>query len=457
MSLYGLLIFTNNAVFICKKHKVSDIMNKSNLLAFVLFILIITQSNLVNGIPAFSRKYKTSCVTCHSVFPQLTPFGEAFRINGYQFPTDDEEKTKEEPVMMGSEGYKKVWPQSVWPNFIPGSAPIALRGRTGFKMATVDHSSFAEFGRPAVQLLAAGAVGKDITLFAGAHLFEDGNTGSVDRLFLKLDNILSNVLPEKALYVQIGQFIPELVPFASNHRGLTESAYAMNTYNPAFGSGFAAGHSHGASSGEHSQSSSTVPFGIEQFQLGVEASGVIKSRLRYVAGIVNGSGTLEDVNGEKDFYGRLAYKVGGLGFDGTSKDSIGNNGERSFTLGVFGYKGVGADTAHVNYDFLRAGCDVNVYFNKFNLVGGFILGSGGMNKEQEYTLFFGEINYAVFPWLVSVLRYEQANPHHGSSVKQIIPHFSALLVPNVKFKIETRLNPDHVEFDNMFVGLDFAF
>lgn len=424
------------------------------LIGFCLLLLCMQSFS----IPAFSRKYKTSCVTCHSVYPQLNPFGEAFRINGYQFPQEDEEKTKEEQVPLGSESYKKVWPNAVWPNFMPGSAPFALRGRSGFVMTTVDSVTTAEFGQPAVQLLGAGAIGKDVTMFVGAHLFEAGTTGSLDRLYLKLDNLFTSLLPEKALYFQVGQFIPELVPFATNHRGITEAAYAFNTYDPTSEGAFAASHGHGAAAttGGHGAMGSTA-FGIEQFQLGVEFSGIIKSRLRYVAGVVNGSGTMVDINSDKDFYGRLAYKFGGLGFDGSSKDSINNKGETSFTFSAFGYKGIGTDTANMNYNFSRTGFDVNFYFRNLNFVGGYIMGAGGVNNNQDYNLFFGEINCAVFPWLMGVLRYEQANPHGEEPLMRVIPHISALIVPNVKIKIETRLNPDHLDFDNFYLGLDFAF
>ena len=41
------------------------------------------------AIPAFARKYQTSCTTCHTAFPKLNPFGEAFRRNNYRFPGDD--------------------------------------------------------------------------------------------------------------------------------------------------------------------------------------------------------------------------------------------------------------------------------------------------------------------------------------------------------------------------------
>ena len=47
---------------------------------------LLTFVERAEAIPVFSRKYQTSCITCHTIFPQLNPFGEAFRRNGYQFP-----------------------------------------------------------------------------------------------------------------------------------------------------------------------------------------------------------------------------------------------------------------------------------------------------------------------------------------------------------------------------------
>ena len=39
------------------------------------------------AVPSFARKYQTSCQTCHTVYPVLNPFGEAFRRDGYRFPS----------------------------------------------------------------------------------------------------------------------------------------------------------------------------------------------------------------------------------------------------------------------------------------------------------------------------------------------------------------------------------
>ncbi len=40
-------------------------------------------------IPAFARKYKISCATCHSPIPRLNAVGEAFAANGFEFASNE--------------------------------------------------------------------------------------------------------------------------------------------------------------------------------------------------------------------------------------------------------------------------------------------------------------------------------------------------------------------------------
>src|SRR5579859_7797695 len=70
------------------------------------------------AVPAFARKYQTSCQTCHIVFPKLNAFGEAFRLRGYRMPGETEDMVKEKPVSMGAPAYKRLWPEAVWPGEI---------------------------------------------------------------------------------------------------------------------------------------------------------------------------------------------------------------------------------------------------------------------------------------------------------------------------------------------------
>src|ERR1035437_7050553 len=79
------------------------------------------------GIPAFSRKYQTSCATCHNNYPELNDFGLAFKKNGFKFPKDDELFVKDAPVLLGSKAQKGAFPEAIYPGEIPGSLPISFR------------------------------------------------------------------------------------------------------------------------------------------------------------------------------------------------------------------------------------------------------------------------------------------------------------------------------------------
>ena len=87
--------------------------------ALLALAAILTISAPAAAIPAFARKYGTSCVTCHTVFPKLNPFGEAFRRNNYRFPGVDSDFIKQEPIALGQDAYKKQFPNAVWPGNLP--------------------------------------------------------------------------------------------------------------------------------------------------------------------------------------------------------------------------------------------------------------------------------------------------------------------------------------------------
>src|SRR5437667_8090899 len=89
------------------------------------------------AIPAFARKYQTSCQTCHIGFPKLNAFGEAFRLNGYRMPKETEDQIKLKPVSLGADAYKRMWPRAIYPSDLPGQVPLAVN----VKMASV-YASF---------------------------------------------------------------------------------------------------------------------------------------------------------------------------------------------------------------------------------------------------------------------------------------------------------------------------
>jgi hypothetical protein len=86
---------------------------------FSLFIIIIISLSTedIFSIPAFARKYKMSCKTCHAPIPKLKAYGNDFAANGfvlkdkdaprYYVKTGDEDLSllREVPLAIRFEGY----------------------------------------------------------------------------------------------------------------------------------------------------------------------------------------------------------------------------------------------------------------------------------------------------------------------------------------------------------------
>src|ERR1700722_8640720 len=51
----------------------------------------------VRPIPAFARKYGMPCSACHLGWPMLSPFGQAFKDNGYQLGNDRDAPIYQDP------------------------------------------------------------------------------------------------------------------------------------------------------------------------------------------------------------------------------------------------------------------------------------------------------------------------------------------------------------------------
>jgi hypothetical protein len=53
------------------------------LVTVALAVVLLSTSNDVLAVPSFARQTGMACEACHTVFPELTPFGRAFKLNGY--------------------------------------------------------------------------------------------------------------------------------------------------------------------------------------------------------------------------------------------------------------------------------------------------------------------------------------------------------------------------------------
>ena len=94
-----------------------------------LLLLVLPGPMDADAIPAFARRYRTSCSTCHTAAPKLNPLGEAFRLNGYRFPFNDKLIREENPVSLGAEPWKDLWPRAIWPGELAESVRHLRRAR----------------------------------------------------------------------------------------------------------------------------------------------------------------------------------------------------------------------------------------------------------------------------------------------------------------------------------------
>lgn len=408
-------------------------------LVFAMVLLVQLVPERCYSIPAFARKYKTSCATCHNGFPKLNAFGEAFRRNAYQFPGgSDPEFIKEEPVELGSEGNKRAFPDAIWPGSIPGSSPISLFLNSEMDYnphidpndpTTAERFSFNGLGN-SIEAVAAGSLGEDISFWG--HAILNSNGLELNRIFLAFSNLVGNSM---GLNARIGVIEPSLFSF-STHRAWAEGYWI--TTRPF---------------------SSDMGWTIEETQKGIEANGILGGRFGYSAGVVEGFGK---VHSDKDFYGHVTYKIGGLPLDGvTAGGTTPNNPQpwidNSITLGAFVYRAfsfIGPDSAAQDNNLTMVGGDVNAYFGRYNLFGGVGVRNdaqpflGTLGQSAKTTVWFGELDVTVFPWLLPGIRYESWHSQHINPATtnadtytdtQIVPMIVALIRPNVKATLRTSI------------------
>jgi hypothetical protein len=342
------------------------------------FVLVFIPKNSP-AIPAFARKYKTSCVLCHAPFPRLTAMGQAFRDLGYRLPEADEVYVKDEPVSLGAEPYKKMFPDSVWPSDIPGMPPVSIF-ILGDVTQDLKNGKNTHFNLPSEgDILAGGTFGKDFSFWAEFDFEKnDDSTDTNVQAWLMWSNLFSDYIGEKRLNVKggnVGKYEIAL-PNNANENRLSVEDYLYAT----------------------ALNLDTEP--------GFEVNG-FGQHWRYYAGIVQ----TDTTNNNKGFYGGLSVKLGGLGYDGiggaSEKGGVGTSPsgywrDDAVYFGLFGYRTYeGSDSKSFN----RIGGDTRLTYKDFDFGGGYIYGHDNETDVKENICFAG-VQYWLFPWVMPYVRYE---------------------------------------------------
>jgi len=395
--------------------------------------IILFASSQALAVPAFARKYQTSCTTCHTIFPKLNPFGEAFRRNGFRFPGVDSDYWKQETVPLGQESYKKVFPKAVWPGNLLAGAPIAI----GFNGEAVLHpdknsSAGAADGNTTFtfqdlvgegQVWAAGSLSDSTTYFGELAFSEEGV--ELEHAFLWFNDLAG---PAHAVNLTVGKAMPTLTSFGGHSTYVGDMALVPLGVTAAYGG-------------------QSEPFMIAAPTPRLELNGVVGHRLDYSLGLT--AGATEGVQNTQDVYAHVGYKVGGMDLDGSSGAATNANAweESSFTIDAFGGHAVAhyidaGDMDQKDTTLLFGGgfrgqvgsleLDGVVQFESHDAAGP---GASKVNALTNYE----ELSYVVYPWLVPAVRFEfvQLSPDGGDTVNdwRLMPGVAALIFPNVKLTV----------------------
>ena len=430
--------------------------------SFLSVVLVVVTLFLVTpsgkAIPAFSRKYGTSCTTCHNNYPELNDFGLAFKKNGFKFPKDDETFIKQDPVLLGSKAQKEAFPEAVYPGEIPGTVPIAFRYEGNFNWnasqpKTVQATSYVPktdlFVPNTFTIISAGSFGPNLSFWIDDDISAGGSgaNGGLGDGWLKY-NDLGHVfhLPTNALNVRFGQFELDLPftqarsPYLSGYDVFSQANFAQNLCAPATtGTPFPAGTVCQTTNNN---------FILGTPQRGIEFGGYPNNgNFVWDVAITDGTGssyggaTSLVTRNTKDVYLRASYQFN-LERDPESRHAIqaaGPTGPRDHTsirVGGFYYYGKNQQnyggslfgstglSNTLEEPFYRAGGDIRFKYRKFELYGVGLVGhddnhlltvdstgAATFTKTNPVTFTGGFVtgNYWIFPWFIATMRYDFVN------------------------------------------------
>jgi len=485
--------------------KGNSILVVASLLAGMFVYLLFVSTTRVSAIPAFARKYQTSCTTCHNNYPELNDFGEAFKKNGFKFPKEDEVFVKEPPVMLGAKAQKEAFPGAVYPGEIPGTIPIGFRYSGFFTLNSKQPQAVGYVPRTDLftpntfTMISAGSFGQNISFWIDDDVSTGGSgaEGGLGDGYLKFNDLGHYFkLPKDTLNVRFGQFELDL-PFTQARTVYASDYDIYDQMNIAGGWGPTA-----TLFGEPTANNLTEnPFTLGAPQRGIEIGGYPNDgNFSWSIAVVNGSNDGSAARNSKDVYVRVSQKFN-LERDAAVRKEVqaaGPTGPRdhsSIRVGGFYYYGRNAQNiGSTNYSFLgtirepfyRVGTDLRFKYRHMELFGllmyahdkNHLVDTEGetisVGRPVTYSGGFAGLNYWIYPWMIASLRYDAVNSpadffNGGMSKNQtrnrVSPGLQLLVRSNIKLVFEYQRHweqpiPDSNLFfrPNTFVsGIDYSF
>jgi hypothetical protein len=476
-----------------------------------ILVWILADAPGASAIPAFSRKYQTSCTTCHNNYPELNDFGEAFKKNGFKFPNDDELFVKEPPVLLGAKAQKEVFPKAVYPGEIPGNVPVAFRYSGNF-MYNSKHP-FAVGYVPRTDLfvpntftiIGAGSFGPNISFWVDNDISSGGADGSafLGDGYLKFNDLGHYIgLPKDTINLRVGEFELDL-PFT---QARTPNLTGYDVYgqasvalvNPNCSLPIAA-----PADPPPPACTTNNPFVFGIPQRGFEIGGYPNDgNFTWSFAVVNGNNSNAAVRNSKDIYLRVSQRFN-LERDPAVRKEVqaaGPSGPRDHTSIRFGaYYYYGRNALNINQSllpfpalgtvhepFYRVGGDVRFKYRNLELYG---LGMYGHDVNQipnmagttfvsaspiTFTGGFAQANYWFYPWMIGLMRYDwvtsptdaQNSVSRRDTRNRVSPGMQLLVRANIKVNFEYQrrweqptgiTTPQFFRGNGFISGIDYVF
>jgi hypothetical protein len=150
--------------------------------------LIVFMINEISAIPAFGRKYKLSCQTCHSPIPRLKAFGDEFAGNGFKMP---EMESRRYYIDTGDEELSLI-----------RDFPLAVRLDIHAVAKTGDYENGFDLQSPyLLKLLSGGELADDLAYYFYFYMDERGEIAGVEDAYIMFNNLF-----DLDLDLYLGQF-----------------------------------------------------------------------------------------------------------------------------------------------------------------------------------------------------------------------------------------------------------
>jgi len=153
--------------------------------AIVLLVTLLPE--VAEAIPAFARRHKLSCTTCHDPFPRLKPFGEEFAGNGFYLPEDDNDR---DYVSTGDENLR-----------LNRTFPVAGRMDAWMQWqqdADVETDLQTPWG---LKLLSGGLLAPNVGYYFYFYMDERGEVAGAEDAYIHFNNLFGQPLD-----IMLGQF-----------------------------------------------------------------------------------------------------------------------------------------------------------------------------------------------------------------------------------------------------------